>query len=65
MSKEMKQLVKQIEANGYTVVQSGRNHLKVKNEAGGTVATMPGTPSDHRSILNTRAQMRRLGVLTS
>ena len=44
MRKEIKEIVKRLEANGYTVVPGGK-HLKVKNSHGATIYTLPTTPS--------------------
>lgn len=63
MKKDMKRLVREVEALGYTVIPSGGGHLKVKNASGGTVATMPCSPTCPRSYQNTRRDLRRAGVL--
>ena len=44
MRKEIKEIVKRLEANGYSVVPGGK-HLKVKNADGATIYTLPTTPS--------------------
>ena len=63
-SKDLKRLVKTIEQQGYTVVKAGSGHLKIKNETGGTVYTLPSTPGkNNRSMQNTISQLRRLGVI--
>ena len=63
MKKEIKRIVKALETQGFYVERSGKGHLKVKNERGGTVYVMPSTPSDHRSLKNTVAELRRKGIL--
>ena len=44
MHKQIKEIVKRLEANGYSVTHGGK-HLKVKNRAGATIYTLPTTPS--------------------
>ena len=44
MHKEIKEIVKRLEANGYSVVH-GAKHLKVKSPGGATIYTLPTTPS--------------------
>ena len=44
MNKEIKEIVRRLEANGY-VVSHGGKHLKVKNPEGATIYTLPTTPS--------------------
>jgi predicted RNA binding protein YcfA (HicA-like mRNA interferase family) len=62
--KEIRELIREIEANGFTVVGPGKGgHFKVKNAQGGTVYTLPGTPSGGRWKQNLRADLRRRGIL--
>lgn len=42
--KEIKEIVKRLEANGHSVEHGGK-HLKVKNSDGATIYTLPTTPS--------------------
>ncbi|OPC84199.1 hypothetical protein B4N89_27645 [Embleya scabrispora] len=59
-NKEIKNLIKALEAQGFTVVQSKSNHYKVY-KGGRLIATLPATPSDRRSLLNCIAVLRRAG----
>jgi hypothetical protein len=40
-------------------VRPGGSHLRVTTRSGRCVGTLPATPSDSRSLLNTRAQIAR------
>ncbi len=60
MNKEMKQLVKRLKKQGIEVDQSGK-HLKAHRKGRPKpYVVMPRTPSDHRSIKNTVADLRRV-----
>jgi hypothetical protein len=64
MSSDIRKLVLQIKRNGYDVIPSGSGHLKVVDpNTGQMVASMPSSPSDHRALLNTRAELRKAGAL--
>lgn len=60
MKKDMKILFKSLVSQGWTV-EKGRKHVKAKGPNGALV-TLPATPSDHRSFMNSRAQLRRAGA---
>jgi hypothetical protein len=45
-----------------TVVRAGSGHIKVM-DGDAVVATVPSTPSDHRAVKNTRASLKRKGLL--
>jgi predicted RNA binding protein YcfA (HicA-like mRNA interferase family) len=60
MHKEIKNLIKDFEAAGFDVVLTkGNTHPKVLSN-GHLVTTLPSSPSDHRSIKNAQATLRRL-----
>lgn len=63
VSKDIGQLVKALEAQGFTVEHTKGNHLRVRNPAGAVVATMPGTSVHGRGMLNTIATLRRAGYV--
>ena len=47
-------------------VRPGGSHLLVTTRSGRSVGTLPATPSDPRSLLNTRAQIaRRIHEITN
>lgn len=55
----MRELHARIKAEGYEIETARAGHLKVKTPAGGTVATMSATASDHRAVLNMWSTFRR------
>jgi predicted RNA binding protein YcfA (HicA-like mRNA interferase family) len=61
--KEIRELVRQIEANGFTVEPTKGGHFKVKNANGGTVYSLPGTPGGGRWKQNLVADLRRKGII--
>ncbi|WAB09248.1 HicA-like toxin [Gordonia phage LittleMunchkin] len=61
-NKEIKDLIKQVQAAGAEVRTTKRNpHYKVYL-GGRLIGTIPSTPSDWRGIKNSRAQLRRNGL---
>ncbi|MFD7553588.1 hypothetical protein ACFV9E_03490 [Streptomyces sp. NPDC059835] len=59
-SKEVKQLIKAIEKQGFRVRPTTKGHYQVYK--GDTFVTvLPGTPSDHRSLKNSLTYLRRAG----
>ncbi|MEZ5101188.1 MAG: hypothetical protein R3C15_15580 [Thermoleophilia bacterium] len=64
MADDLKKLIARIRKQGYVVTDEGRRY-KVRNpETGGTIYTLPKTPSDsRRGLKNCEADLRRLGVL--
>jgi N-acetylmuramoyl-L-alanine amidase len=59
--RDMQQLRKRLEAQGWTVSLTRSNHYRATAPCGGTVF-MPATPSKGRSYLNVRAKVKRLGA---
>jgi hypothetical protein len=60
MAKEIKTLIKDFEAAGFEVrLTKGNTHPKVY-QGGHLVTTLPSSPSDHRSLKNARAALKRL-----
>lgn len=60
MNKDTKKLVKQLEAQGFTVKTTKRQHLMVSRD-GRPITTLAGTPSDWRSLRNGLAALKRAG----
>ncbi len=61
--RDLRPLVEAAEAAGWTVTQTRNSHLRlVPPTKDGTPLILSGSPSDHRSILNARAALRRQGV---
>lgn len=61
MDKDMKKLVKHLQAQGFEVKVTKRGHITVFAEDGSFVAAFAGTPSDWRGIKNGIAAARRAG----
>jgi hypothetical protein len=63
MCKEIRRLIREIEANGYSVGQ-GRSHMIVKGKnGGGAIASLPLTPGRGRWEANLRSELRHRGIL--
>jgi hypothetical protein len=63
MHRDIKKIIREIEANGHSVEQ-GRTHILVKGKnGGGTIASLPLTPGRGRWEQNLRSQLRQRGVL--
>ncbi len=60
MDKELRAIVKALEAQGFAVKMTKRQHIVVTRD-GELIATFSGTPSDWRSIRNALAPLRRAG----
>lgn len=60
MNKDLKKLLKALVAAGFEVKATKKGHLAVYRD-GQWITTLSGTPSDHRSMLNAMAALRRAG----
>lgn len=60
MKKELRQVAKALEAQGFTTSITRAGHLRVFKD-GRQVTTFSGTPSDNRSWRNSLAAARRAG----
>lgn len=60
-SADMRRLVTRLRRLGWRVELSRKHHW-IAYSPTGQRCVFPGTPSDHRAWLNTRAQLRRLGA---
>ncbi|GAB2746940.1 hypothetical protein [Sinomonas soli] len=58
--KDIRKLCKELEGQGFDIRQTRRGHFLFERE-GVVVAGMAKTPSDHRSIKNCIASLRRAG----
>lgn len=67
MHKDVRKLIREIEANGFEVSygarSQGRGHAKVLSKDGGTIASIPITPGRGRWEANLRSELRRKGIL--
>jgi hypothetical protein len=57
--KHVRQLLAELEKAGCWMGRRGRGHIVVRHENGRSVS-VPATPSDRRSLENTRAEIRRV-----
>lgn len=58
--REVDRLVASLRSMGYQVKPTRSGHYSVR--AGGAIVVLPGSPSDHRSLRNAMALLRRAGV---
>lgn len=61
MDKDLKKLLKKLEAQGHTIRYTRKGHPVVLHKDGIGRVTFSGTPSDHRSLLNAIAKLRKNG----
>jgi hypothetical protein len=57
----LRTMARAAERAGWSIARRGNGHLAWTSPDGATVFT-PSTPSDYRSTLNSRAQLRRAGL---
>ena len=62
MSKDVANLVKQAEAQGWVVTLSKGNHIKWTSPSGASVFTA-STPSDWRVLCNIKRDLRKYGFI--
>lgn len=63
MNGDLRRLLRQVADLGFEVEQGNRSpHWKVRDNDGKLLVVLSSTASDHRSIKNARAQLRRAGV---
>jgi hypothetical protein len=60
MDKDLRKIVKALEAQGFEVSVTSRGHVMVSRD-GALIATFSGSASDWRSIRNGLAPLRRAG----
>lgn len=60
MSKDFRQLLDKVRAQGFTVRLCGSGHWVVTSRRG--VVSVSSTPSGGRALANTRAALRRIGA---
>lgn len=61
MTKEIKDLIKTVESQGWTVERARNNHYKFRGPRGELVV-VGNSISDHRGLKNARAYLQRAGV---
>lgn len=62
MHKELKKIVRELEAQGFAVETTRKGHLEVRKN-GVRVTTFAGTPGDGRSWKNSLAHCKRNGFI--
>lgn len=60
-NRDVRQLLDKAKAHGCQIEHTNSSHIRILTPKGGTVI-LPSTPSDHRALLNARAELRRSGV---
>lgn len=63
MPKEYKEIIRELERQGWRLVRGTRHWKAFPPDKKKPMVTIPGTPSDYRSIKNTIAQLRRSGFI--
>jgi predicted RNA binding protein YcfA (HicA-like mRNA interferase family) len=61
VQKELKEIVREAENQGWTVKVTKKGHLMFYAPDGKNIVTSGGTPSDHRSLNNLVAKLRQYG----
>ena len=62
MNKEVKVIIRALEAQGFEVWIPKNQHPTVYRD-GRRISTLPSTPSDRRSLLNSLAPLKRAGFI--
>jgi predicted RNA binding protein YcfA (HicA-like mRNA interferase family) len=62
VNKELKEIVRRLERNGYLVVPAGK-HQKVKNTEGKTIYTLPTSPSGRLWRVRLISDLQKRGLL--
>lgn len=60
VTNKTRELLEKLERQGFEVTRTKKNHYKVSKD-GRLVATLPGTPSDWRSLRNCVAVLKKAG----
>lgn len=63
VSKDIRQIVKELEKQGFSVEHTKNGHLRVRDQEGRPIYTMPSTPSCWRATRNAIAELRRRGFV--
>lgn len=62
MARDTATLVREAADAGFTVKRTRGGHVRLVPPGGGETIVAPSTPSDHRSLKNTRAVLKRAGL---
>lgn len=63
MKGQLRKLVAEAEAAGWTVERTRNNHIRFLSPDGKHLIVCGSTESDHRAIRNTKARLRRAGLV--
>ena len=63
MDKELRKIIRRIEARGFSVVPGGK-HFKVKNAEGKTIYTIPSTSSGTLWRVRLETELRKRGIIS-
>jgi predicted RNA binding protein YcfA (HicA-like mRNA interferase family) len=61
-NKDLHALIGKASREGFEVSRTNGGHIRLSRDGDATPVIVPNTPSDHRSVDNTRAELRRAGV---
>ncbi|GAA3087283.1 hypothetical protein GCM10020000_87630 [Streptomyces olivoverticillatus] len=61
--KDVRELKKALKKQGFVVRETKNGHYQVFGKDGAFVTVLPGTPSDHRSLKNSMAYLKRAGFI--
>lgn len=63
-TKDVRQLLRQVEREGGVVTRAPNGHWRIYNPATHRSAQITASPSDYRSLRNALVRLRRIGLLT-
>lgn len=62
-NKDVQEIINALRAQGWEVTGGGTRHWKCKAPGGKGLVFMSTSPSDYRSLRNSKAELRRLGAI--
>jgi len=63
VDKDLRKVLEEAERQGFSVKRTRKGHYQVRNAENVVVAVFSGTASDHRSLRNGIAQLKRAGFI--
>ncbi|MFJ3601874.1 hypothetical protein ACIPVA_03665 [Streptomyces anulatus] len=60
--KEVRDLIKKAEAQGFEVTRTTKGHYRFR-KGGKLITTISGTPSDRRGLMNSKVALKRAGFI--
>lgn len=61
--KDVERVVRTAREQGFLVDRTRAGHWRIRSGDGEFITTLPGTPSDYRSLLNGLARLKRAGLV--